>query len=46
LLASRLPLPPTVAVPLLLALLVCQVGMSFRPLLVMAAPLLLALLVC
>ncbi len=43
LLTPRLPVPFAVAVPLLLPLPVCQLGMGLRLLLVVAVPLLLAL---
>jgi len=46
LLTARLLVPLAVAVPLLLSLLVCQLGTGLRLLLVMAAALLLPLLVC
>jgi len=46
LLTPRLPVPLAVAIPLLLALLVCQSGTGLRMLLVVAVPLLLVLLVC
>ncbi len=43
LLTPRLPVPFAVAIPLLLPLLVCQLGMGLRLLLAVAVPLLLAL---
>ncbi len=46
LLTPRLLMPFAVAIPLLLPLPVCQLGMGLRLLFAVAVPLLLALLVC